>query len=195
MIGCTNRPSMVDAALLRPGRLEQHLYVPPPDTAARLAVLRQHVRSLPLSPQMDLATLAEQTERFSCAALGALCREATLCALGRHVWRAQRGGAPSGEGGGEGGEGEGGGDVEGAAENADFGENTVGLNEAMGAMELSDSLLDVARHPTATGSEGSALEVGVRDFEQGMRTVRASLVPSPEAHARMTKEYEHFTAS
>ena len=85
LIGCSSRPEMVDAALLRPGRLEQWLYVPPPDEHDRLEVLSVHTAPLPLSPcaSSALPALAASTERYSCAALAAVCREAALAALAR----------------------------------------------------------------------------------------------------------------
>ncbi|KAL1520750.1 hypothetical protein AB1Y20_022316 [Prymnesium parvum] len=85
LIGCTNRPGSVDSALLRPGRLEQHLFVGPPDQDSREKVLNVHLRTLQLAPTVDVASLACKTERFSCAALAALCREATLSALKRYM--------------------------------------------------------------------------------------------------------------
>ena len=54
VIAATNRPGAIDAALLRPGRLEMLLFVPPPDAAGRLQVLEIHTRSMPLAPDVDL---------------------------------------------------------------------------------------------------------------------------------------------
>ena len=85
LLGCSNRPEMIDAALLRPGRMEQLIYVPPPDEAQRRAVLAVHAAALPLAAPLDLDGLAKRTARFSCAALAALVREAALRALARHM--------------------------------------------------------------------------------------------------------------
>jgi SpoVK/Ycf46/Vps4 family AAA+-type ATPase len=71
----------VDAALRRPGRLDHAVYVPPPDYAARVAVLAVHTRAVPLAPDVDLAAVAAATPGFSCADLENLCREAAMGAL------------------------------------------------------------------------------------------------------------------
>ncbi|MGB8652872.1 MAG: AAA family ATPase [Mycobacteriales bacterium] len=81
VIGATNRPDLVDAALLRPGRLEKLVYVPPPDAAARTAILTAAVKHVPLDKAVDLADLGRRTEGFSAADCAALVREAALTAM------------------------------------------------------------------------------------------------------------------
>jgi transitional endoplasmic reticulum ATPase len=81
VIGATNRPDLIDPALLRPGRLEKLVYVPPPDAEARAAILTAAVRKVPLAPGIDLADLGRRTEGFSAADCAALIREAALCAM------------------------------------------------------------------------------------------------------------------
>lgn len=81
VIGATNRPDLVDPALLRPGRLERLVFVPPPDAAARGQILRAAAKSVPLDPAVDLAALGERTEGFSAADCAALVREAALAAM------------------------------------------------------------------------------------------------------------------
>ncbi len=81
VIGATNRPDLIDPALLRPGRLERLVYVPPPDAEARTAILRASSRNVPLDPSVDLAELGESLERFSGADCAALIREAALAAM------------------------------------------------------------------------------------------------------------------
>ncbi|MEZ0289721.1 MAG: AAA family ATPase, partial [Sulfolobales archaeon] len=81
VIAATNRPDLVDPALLRPGRFDRVIYVPPPDKAARLEILKIHTRKIPLAPDVDLEKLAELTEGYSGADLEALVREAALLAL------------------------------------------------------------------------------------------------------------------
>jgi transitional endoplasmic reticulum ATPase len=81
VIGATNRPDLVDPALLRPGRLERLVFVPPPDAAARGQILKAAAKSVPLDPAVDLAALGEQTEGFSAADCAALIREAALTAM------------------------------------------------------------------------------------------------------------------
>lgn len=69
VMAATNAPWFVDAALRRPGRFDRVVFVPPPDRAARLDVLRLHVRKKPVSPAVDLAALAEKTADYSGADL------------------------------------------------------------------------------------------------------------------------------
>jgi transitional endoplasmic reticulum ATPase len=78
VIGATNRPDLLDPALLRPGRLEKHLYIPPPDEAARKAILATYLRGLGevLDPEVNIDELAAQTRFFVGADLEALVREA-----------------------------------------------------------------------------------------------------------------------
>ena len=65
VVAATNRPDMLDAAFLRPGRIDACVYVPPPDCSARVDVLRVHVRGMPCAPDVCLQTLAQRTEMFS----------------------------------------------------------------------------------------------------------------------------------
>ena len=75
VLAATNRPDMLDDALLRPGRFDKLLYVPPPDAAARLDILRILIAHTPLGDCVDLQLLALATEFFSGADLGSLCIE------------------------------------------------------------------------------------------------------------------------
>jgi transitional endoplasmic reticulum ATPase len=81
VIGATNRPDLIDPALLRPGRLERLVYVPPPDADARAAILRAAAKAVPLDPSVDLAELGASLERFSAADCAALIRESALAAM------------------------------------------------------------------------------------------------------------------
>lgn len=82
LLAATNRPDLVDPALLRPGRVDRLLYVPPPSTPTdREAVLRVHLRRTPLAQDVDLAAVAAATPGFTGADLAAVCREACLAAL------------------------------------------------------------------------------------------------------------------
>src|SRR5690606_31728314 len=81
VIGATNRPDLVDPALLRPGRLERLVYVPPPDGAARAEILRAAGRGVPLAADVDLPALAAELEGYSAADCAALVREAALAAM------------------------------------------------------------------------------------------------------------------
>ena len=81
VIGATNRPDLVDPAVLRPGRLERLVYVGPPDLNARFEILKVLTKEMPLSDDVDLWKIALATERFSGADLAALVREAAMAAL------------------------------------------------------------------------------------------------------------------
>jgi transitional endoplasmic reticulum ATPase len=81
VVGITNRPDLIDTSLLRPGRLDQIVYVGPPDEKARLEILRITSRPMPLETDIDLEGIAQSTKNFSGADLVALCREAGVLAL------------------------------------------------------------------------------------------------------------------
>ncbi|TQS43302.1 AAA family ATPase [Cryptosporangium phraense] len=81
VVGATNRPDMVDPALLRPGRLERLVFVPPPDASARADILEAAARKVPLTEDIDLKTVAEELDGFSSADCAALVREAALAAM------------------------------------------------------------------------------------------------------------------
>jgi transitional endoplasmic reticulum ATPase len=81
VVGITNRPDLIDTSLLRPGRLDQIVYVGPPDERARLEILRITSRAMPLAADIDLDSIAQSTKNFSGADLVALCREAGVLAL------------------------------------------------------------------------------------------------------------------
>jgi len=85
VIAATNRPDILDPALLRPGRFDKVVYVPPPDKKARLEILRIHTRNMPLADDVDLELLAIRTEGYSGADLAALVREAAMLALREDV--------------------------------------------------------------------------------------------------------------
>ena len=83
VIGATNRPTLVDPALLRPGRFDELIYVGTPDTAGRRRILAIHTRNMPLGEDVNLESLAQRTERFTGADLEDLVRRAGLTALRR----------------------------------------------------------------------------------------------------------------
>ncbi|WFN94869.1 AAA family ATPase [Gordonia sihwensis] len=84
VLGATNRPDLVDPALLRPGRLERLVFVPPPDAAARADILRAAARSVPM-PDVDLEALAAELEGYSAADCAAVLRESALAAMRRDI--------------------------------------------------------------------------------------------------------------
>ncbi len=83
VLAATNKPHLIDDALLRPGRFDRLIYIPPPDYATRLEILRVHTKGMPLAKSVSLESLAKRTERYSGADLAALCREAAMNAMRR----------------------------------------------------------------------------------------------------------------
>jgi len=81
VIGATNRPDLIDPALLRPGRLERLVYVPPPDKYGRLKILKVLTKKMPMAKDVNLESIAERTENYSGADLAAIVREAGLSAI------------------------------------------------------------------------------------------------------------------
>ncbi|MFP4590463.1 MAG: CDC48 family AAA ATPase [Halobacteriales archaeon] len=80
VIATTNRPDLIDRALLRPGRLDRHIHVPAPDRDARRAIFEVHTRRKPLADDVDLDDLADRTGGYVGADIEAVCREAALAA-------------------------------------------------------------------------------------------------------------------
>jgi len=84
VIGATNRPDVLDAALLRPGRFDRRVAVQPPDRAGREAILKVHIRGVPLAPDVDLGRIAATTPGMVGADLANLVNEAALTAARRN---------------------------------------------------------------------------------------------------------------
>jgi len=80
-IGATNRPDILDDALLRPGRLDQLIYIPLPDLPSRYAILKANLRKSPIASDVDLNTIARYTEGFSGADLTEICQRASKSAI------------------------------------------------------------------------------------------------------------------
>jgi len=85
VIAATNRPDIVDPALLRPGRFDKLLYVPPPDLEARKEILKIHTRKKPLADDVDLDDIAKRTEGYTGADLEALCNTAVMLAIREYI--------------------------------------------------------------------------------------------------------------
>ncbi len=81
VLGATNRPDMIDPALLRPGRFDEIVYVPIPDLKARIEILRSHTKKMSLDRDVSLDKLAEITDRFTGADIAGVCMKAGLYAL------------------------------------------------------------------------------------------------------------------
>merc|ERR1712084_191372 len=80
-IGATNRPELLDEALLRPGRLDQLIYIPLPDLPARQGILESTLKKSPIAPNVPLSFLAQKTEGFSGADVAELCQRAAKSAI------------------------------------------------------------------------------------------------------------------
>ncbi len=80
VVATTNRPDLIDDALLRPGRLDRHVHVPVPDEDARRAIFEVHTRDKPLADDVDLDRLARRTEGYVGADIEAVAREASMAA-------------------------------------------------------------------------------------------------------------------
>jgi len=85
VIAATNRPDIIDPALLRPGRIDRLIYVTPPDRDARLEIFKVHSGKTPLDSDVDLDTLADDTEGFTGADIASVCNEATILAIREYV--------------------------------------------------------------------------------------------------------------
>jgi len=85
VIAATNRLDIIDPALLRPGRFDRLIYVPPPDLEARKSILRIHTRRKPLGPDVNLDRLAERLENYTGAEIAAICSQAAMAALKEFV--------------------------------------------------------------------------------------------------------------
>jgi len=81
IIAATNRPDIVDSALLRPGRFDRFVLIPPPDLKARLKILQIFTKEMPLGKDVDLKLVAKDIEGFSGADIESLCREAAMLSL------------------------------------------------------------------------------------------------------------------
>jgi transitional endoplasmic reticulum ATPase len=84
VLAATNRPDMVDPAVLRPGRFDRLIYVPPPDEKTRLQIFKIHTRNMPLDEDVSLERLATITEGYTGADIAAICREAAMNAIRRN---------------------------------------------------------------------------------------------------------------
>jgi transitional endoplasmic reticulum ATPase len=85
IIAATNRPDIVDPAVLRPGRFDRLIYVPEPDEKARLEIFKLYTKDMPLAKDVDLQKLASDTKMYSGADIDGLCREAAMNALRKDV--------------------------------------------------------------------------------------------------------------
>lgn len=85
IIGATNRPDIIDTALMRPGRLDQLIFIPMPDLPARLSILKACLRKSPVAPDVDLAVVAQATDKYSGADLAEICQRAAKYAIRERI--------------------------------------------------------------------------------------------------------------
>jgi len=85
IIGATNRPDIIDPALMRPGRLDQLIYIPLPDEPSRLSIFKAVLRKSPLAPDVDLPFLAKATNGFSGADITEVCQRAAKLAIRQSI--------------------------------------------------------------------------------------------------------------
>ncbi len=85
VLAATNRPDIIDPALLRAGRFDAFVYVPLPDAAARKEIFKIHLKGKPLAPDVDLDELARRTEGYSGAEIANVCRAAAIAAIRDHL--------------------------------------------------------------------------------------------------------------
>lgn len=121
VIGATNRPDMIDQAMLRPGRFDRIIEVPKPNEAERRHILEIHTKDKPVSPKIDLGKVVDATDGFSGADLESVTSRAAMAALRRHIR-----GKKSGTG----------------RKTARHGKNTDGSNDAAGSAITLEDLMD-----------------------------------------------------
>lgn len=81
IIGATNRPDIIDSAILRPGRLDQLIYIPLPDEPSRFQIFKANLRKTPIASDLDLGFLAKSTVGFSGADITEICQRACKLAI------------------------------------------------------------------------------------------------------------------
>ena len=89
VIGATNRPDILDPAIMRPGRLDQLMYIPMPDYESRLSILKANLRKTPIHHDVDLKFIALNTDKFTGADLTEICNRAVKLAIGDEIARAK----------------------------------------------------------------------------------------------------------
>ncbi len=85
VIAATNRPDIIDPALLRPGRFDRIIYIPPPDKDARKEIFRIHLKNKPVADDVNIDELAEKTDGYTGADIAALCNEAVMAAIREYI--------------------------------------------------------------------------------------------------------------
>jgi transitional endoplasmic reticulum ATPase len=89
VIGATNRPDILDPAVIRPGRLDQLIYIPLPDLKSRIAIFKAQLRKAPVDPAIDIEVLARSTQGFSGADIAEICTTASKMAIREAILEAE----------------------------------------------------------------------------------------------------------
>lgn len=89
VIGATNRPDILDPAVIRPGRLDQLIYIPLPDLKSRTAIFKAQLRKAPVDPDIDINILARSTQGFSGADIAEICTSASKLAIREAILAAE----------------------------------------------------------------------------------------------------------
>src|SRR5207244_11602603 len=89
IIAATNRPDIIDSALLRPGRFDRLLFVPPPDLEARKQIFKIHTHKTPLADDVNLDELARRTDGYTGADIASLTNTGVMLALREHIAKAK----------------------------------------------------------------------------------------------------------
>ena len=85
VLAASNRPELIDPALMRPGRFDRHIMIPPPDEKGREAIFKVHTASIPIAKDINLKELSKKTANYSGADIEAVCREAAMNALRKNM--------------------------------------------------------------------------------------------------------------
>ena len=86
IMGATNRPDILDKALIRPGRFDRLIYIPPPDFEARKEIFNINIKKMNVEGEIDINKLSENSEKFSGAEINLICREAGMNAITRDLF-------------------------------------------------------------------------------------------------------------
>ncbi len=178
IIGATNRPDQIDPAILRPGRLDQLIYVPLPDEDARLSILKAQLRKTPLEPGLDLGAIAKATSGFSGADLAYVVQRAAKFAIKESI-EAQRRAE----------------EAENAAEKA----RDAGVKQENGRNQSTDDeMVDIQQDQDQ--KQDPVPYITRHHFEQAMKTAKRSVTPAQlrryEAYAQQMQaargQMSHF---
>ncbi|HEC75883.1 MAG TPA: AAA family ATPase [Thermoplasmatales archaeon] len=89
VIAATNRPDIIDPALLRPGRFDRLIYIPPPDKEARKEIFKIHTKKKPLAKDVNIEEFAEKTEGYTGADIAAICNEAVMASIREYIQKSK----------------------------------------------------------------------------------------------------------